>query len=223
MIKLEQLSFKNYEVLACDIADKFENIDDQYGEISIVAKYYEAKDILKELVCIGYDIVSVELFSDNYKDYNDEYILSLNFEGVWCEQFKRDNEYCIEDKSNVIYIMDNCSSKVITYCKSKNVYEVSVDDPYDEGNDDNETKHSYSINGKPVDKETYNRYVSKFVPELVNDKNVDTLNDSKYPVFIKHNLPVDESMQIIKDMEHRIMHINEMFREMDNFRQLFDW
>ena len=39
----------------------------------------------------------------------------------------RENGYLTDD-SSVMYVLDNCSSKVIPYCKGKTVYEVSVED-----------------------------------------------------------------------------------------------
>ena len=58
---MKQLQFEDYEELACDIVDTFDNIEDEYGEVSIIAKYNEAKEIIKELLGLGYDIASVEL------------------------------------------------------------------------------------------------------------------------------------------------------------------
>lgn len=214
---MEQLQFENYEELACDISDTFDNIEDEYREVSIIAKYNEAKEIVKELLCIGYDIASIELHREKFEKYFDEYIISLNFDGVWCEKFKRDTGY-FNDESNVIYIMDNCSSAVIPYCKSENLYEISVDDPVEEGSEE----HSYMVNGKTVDKKTFNEYVSKFAPDLL-DKDDDTSNKDDYFISLNRNIDAHEASEIIRDMEHRIMHMNDMFREMDCFRRLFNW
>ena len=54
-----------------------------------------------------------------------EYLISLNNDGIWCEPMKLDGKY-LTDESTITYILDNCSSKVIPYCKGKLVYEVSV-------------------------------------------------------------------------------------------------
>ena len=124
---MKRLYFEDYEDFACDISDTFDNIEDEYGDISIIAKYGEAKEIIKELLCIGYNVASIELHRGRFENYYDEYIIGLNHDGVWCEKFKRSTGY-FSDESNVIYIMDNCSSTVISYCKSKNIYEVSIRD-----------------------------------------------------------------------------------------------
>lgn len=220
---MDRLEFEDYEEFACYIADKFDNIDDEFGDISIIAKYEEAKEIIRELLCLGYDVASVELHREKFENYYDEYIVSLNFDGVWCEKFKRDTGY-FNNESNVTYIMDNCSSAVIPYCKSKNIYEVSVKDvdEFESDNEKSETEHTYTVNGKDVNKETFNAYVSKFAPDLVDNKEK-TSDDGDYSISVKYNLDADEALEIIADMERRITHMNDMFHEMDNFRRLFNW
>lgn len=147
---MERLEFDNYEEFACDITDSFDDIDNEFGDVSIIAKYNEATEIIRELLCIGYNVASVELHMEKFENYYDEYIIGLNHDGVWCEKFKRDNGY-FTDESNVIYIMDNCSSAVISYCKSRNLYEVSVgecDDETDVSNDTQDSESTYVSRAK---------------------------------------------------------------------------
>lgn len=200
---MKQLRFEDYEEFACDIADSFDNIEDGFGDVSIIAKYVEAKEIIKELLCLGYDVASVELHQEKFENYYDEYIIGLNHDGVWCEKFKRSMGY-FSDESNVIYIMDNCSSAVIPYCKSKNLYEVSVGDIDDSENNSKESKteHTYTVNGKSVDKETFDDYVSKFAPNSVyEDTEENEPTDSGYSVTVKINLDTDEAESMIRDMK----------------------
>lgn len=220
---MERLQFEDYEEFVCDIANKFDLVKDEFGDVSIIAKYNEAKKIIKELLCLGYNVVSVELHREEFENYYDEYIIGLNHDGVWCEKFKRDSGY-FTDESNVIYIMDNCSSAVIPYCKSKNLYEVSVGDADDSEYDDeeSETEHTYTVNGKAVDKKTFDKYVSKFAPELVDNEDNKSGNGD-YSISVKYNLDADEALEIITNMERRMTRMNDMFREMDNFRRLFNW
>lgn len=125
--------FNDYEDLACDIADSLDDIRniDKYNDVAIIAKYAEARQVIKELLCIGYDIASIHLDSDEYGEYSDEYVITIcNIDGddeIWVEPFKRDNGYYTEE-APIIYVMDNCSSKVIPYCKGKVVFEVTVGD-----------------------------------------------------------------------------------------------
>lgn len=49
-----------------------------------------------------------------------------------------------------------------------------------------------------------------------NDKNA-------YTITVKCNLDTDEAEKIIADMESRVMHMNDMFAEMNRFREFFGW
>jgi len=129
---MKNLYFDDYKDFSCEVINKFDELKDD-EDISIIAKHNEVKEIFKELVCEGYDICNIALEIPDWDGYNDEYILSIFSEGIWIEKFKRETGY-FEDESTVIYILDNCSSKVIPYCKGKYVYEVSIGE--DEETDD---------------------------------------------------------------------------------------
>lgn len=55
------------------------------------------------------------------------------------------------------------------------------------------------------------------------DKSDISLDKDGFKVTVKCDLDADEALEIIKDMENRMVHINDIFREMDNFRRLFHW
>lgn len=112
------------------MVDKYDSKTDEFADISVIAKYDEANKIIKELLCMGYDVESVMLHREDIEDYWDEYIISLNFDGVWCEKFKRDNGYFTED-SNITYISNECNSACVPYIKSKVVYAFEIGEEED--------------------------------------------------------------------------------------------
>ena len=154
---MKNLYFYDFEDLACDIADNFDMIKDDFGDIAIIAKYEEAKEIIAKLSCIGYSLESIRMSRPECKNYHEEYLISLNNDGIWCEEMKSDDKY-LTDESTITYILDNCSSKVIPYCKGKIVYEVTVGD--DDCNCDE--CEGYTVNGNPATKEEFDNYVSQF-------------------------------------------------------------
>ena len=157
---MRNLYFDDFEDLACDIADRFDRLDkEEFEDIAVIAKPNEVKEIFKELVCMGYDICNITYEHIDWDGYDDEYILSMNHDGIWLEKFKREDGKYLTDESTITYILDNCSSKVIPYCKGKNVYEVTVGD--DDCNCD-ECEKCLTINGKPATKEEFDKYVSQF-------------------------------------------------------------
>ncbi len=215
---MERLEFENYEKFACKIAETFNSLEDEFGDVSIIVKYEEAKEIIRELLCLGYDIASINIHDEFWENYYDEYIVSVSnvndSPSIWCEKFKRETGY-INDNPSVAYVMDNCSSAIFKHIDSEEIYEVCVgENDLDEDSDNDEkteTEPSYMVNGKPVDKKTFNKCVSQFAPDLVDDKGNQSGN-SDYSISVKCNLDADEALKIIADMECRMTHMNDMFR-----------
>ena len=172
---MRNLYFDDFEDLACDIADNFDMVKDDFGDIAIIAKYEEAKEIIAKLSCIGYSLESIRMSRPEWENYHEEYLISLNNDGIWCEPMKLDGKY-LTDESTITYILDNCSSKVIPYCKGNIIFEVTVGIDEDDCNFDDcsecackkdekpiiTTKESYFINGKSVDKSEFDKKYEEF-------------------------------------------------------------
>ena len=160
---MKNLYFDDFEDFSCVIADKFDRLDkENFEDIAVIAKPNEIKEIFKELVCIGYDICNITYERIDWDGYDDEYILSMNHDGIWLEKFKREDGKYLTDESTITYILDNCSSKVIPYCKGNTVYEVTVGDENCSCDDCDDCEECLTINGKPATKEEFDRYVSQF-------------------------------------------------------------
>ena len=172
---MKNLYFDAFEDLACSVADTYDSLKgEDYEDVAIIAKYEEARQIIKELLYIGYDIHSVNIIDEEYGEYDAEYIISLYDNEVWCEPMLREKGY-ITDDSPVMYVLDNCSSKVIPYCKGKTVYEVSIGV---DGCDCDEcecackkdekpttpssAKSVYKVNGKECSKEEFDKKYEEF-------------------------------------------------------------
>ena len=161
---MERLEFNDYEDFACEVTDTFDSIrqNDDFGDIAIIAHYDEAKQIIREILCFGYDINSIEL-KDPELGYDDvPYVISVcgidSEHEVWCEPMICDNGKYIDDESSIIYVLDNCSSEVLKHLDSECIFEVGIGD--DECCD--ECGKCLTINGKPATKEEFDRYVSQF-------------------------------------------------------------
>ena len=203
---MKNLYFDDFEDLACDIADKFDRLDkENFEDIAVIAKPNEVKEIFKELVCIGYDICNITYERIDWDGYDDEYILSMNHYGIWLEKFKSEDGKYLMDESTITYILDNCSSAVIPYCKGKTVYEVTV------GEDDCDCDEceGYTVNGEPATKEEFDSYVSQFK----KDKKPTTTSSAKSTYRINGKEYSKEEF----DKEY------EKFEEMylDNIRDMF--
>lgn len=128
MIIIKTLHFENYEGFACAVSDTYDRVksDDEYNSVDVVAKYEDAKEIIRELVGIGYDIAFIDKFGNpEWDGYDDSFVISLLDDEIWCEPVKRDDKY-IFIEADVVYIFDNCNSKIIPKIESDEVYEVGI-------------------------------------------------------------------------------------------------
>lgn len=159
MIIIKTVEIYDYEHFACIISDTYDDVTsvDKFNSVGVVAKYEDAKEIIRELIGLGYDITNVILNDSQCNGYDDAYIISLDNKGIWCEPVKRDSGY-IYIENQVCYIFGNCNSKILEKIESDKIYEVKF---YDEDEDDcancnpSTSTVSYSINGKSVGKEEY--------------------------------------------------------------------
>ena len=128
---MEKLHFDDYKDFVIECDGKLRSIIkfDKYNSVSIIALYKDARNIIKEFCCEGYELRSVEIHDEEFDGYFDEYIVSIdNIDGyleVWCEPMSHKNRYII-DESTVCYVLGNCSSEVYNYIKSSYVYEVGI-------------------------------------------------------------------------------------------------
>lgn len=200
---MEKLHFDDFGDFVIEVSENYDAIKDKIedNDITIIAKYAEATEIIENLIQYGYKIEEIHIDIPEYGGYEDEYIISLcNVNGydIWCEPMKRENGY-LDNDSAVIYVMDNCSSTALKHLDSEAIFEVSVGE---EDEDDYEcmcecvhcvnrpeTSVSYYVNGKKTSEEEY-------------DKALDRVCDS-----------FDEARQ----------KYNEFADIMNEYRHLFDW
>ena len=128
VIVIENLYFEDCESLVSNVIRTYETEkkNDEYASVGIVTKFEKAEEIIRELVFEGYDIALIEgLGKPDYVGYDDEFLITLDSEGIWCEKIKNDKGYYYLD-NNVVYLLDDCSSKIIPYIRSNAVFEVNV-------------------------------------------------------------------------------------------------
>ena len=178
---MKKINFEDYDDFTDAVADIYDDFcdDDNFDDVSVIAKYDDAREIITELICKGYEIHSIELNDPEFDGYDEEYIISLCNTGVdgdiWCEPMVREGNY-ITDESSVIYVLDNCSSDVLKHLDGKFIYEVSIgeDDDCEECSEcackhdekpittSTTSKSTYKINNKEVSKEEFNKEYEKF-------------------------------------------------------------
>ena len=177
---MERLEFNDYEDFACEVADTFDDIrkNDDFDDIAIIAHYDDAKQIIREILCLGYDLNSIELKNPELGYDDVPYIISVcgidSEHEVWCEPMVRDNGKYIDDESSIIYVLDNCSSEVLKHLDSECIFEVCIGDECscdececackkdEKPTTTSATKYTYKINDKEVSKEEFDKKYEEF-------------------------------------------------------------
>ena len=179
MAKLaDAIHFDYIEELCEEILDRLNEDDEAF--ISVIGKYDDIRNFIKEFMT--YDEVKFESLVINgpeCNNYYDEYIVDIwNNDGeilFGCEPAKRDGRY-INFEGNVLYLLDNVKQAVLNTCEYDEMYFVIIgESDYDKGCDENclcdcrnedkelstTEKSHYSINGKSVSKEQFDKKYSE--------------------------------------------------------------
>ena len=179
--------------LADTITALLGGIDDDYPVISVYGKYDVIKDILEDLIASGVSIANeIELQDYDVAHYDKEFVLYLTKNGTNVEKtYDVESDAYLSGSADISFIHENCSSKLIKYVDSKTIYEFGYDED-DECDDDDEcecsecackkdkkpttsstsTKSTYRVNGKEVDKDTYEKALNE-----LDDKYLDNVQD----------------------------------------------
>ena len=122
---MHTLKCKNIEELVEAVVETYELLHECDRNVSFVAKYDNAKEILKELVFYDYDLKFVELADPELDNYEDEYVISIVCDEVFCEKLKLSGRYCMLSPKFVFFDED-VNSKCIKFFESDMKYEFQI-------------------------------------------------------------------------------------------------
>lgn len=175
-MKSKDINFEYVEDFVDYLAERIEDNDELFA--TVVCKFEEARDIIKYLMMFeDIDFENIHLESPDERGYEDEFCIELWYnDGVInfsCDPLKVDGKYenpCGDET----YLLDNVSSKIIPLCEGSDLYFVNIEDECDCDEECDErcpcdchcgdtelcstdAKSHYSINGKSVSKEEFDK------------------------------------------------------------------
>ena len=184
----KDLNFEYIEDFADYIVERIE-LDEKLF-VSVVGKFEEIKNIIKEMFCISeVDFESINIESPIMNNYEDEYVLDCWCDDgvvqIGCEPIKKDGKY-LNLSGDETYLLDNVSSKIIPLCEGSDLYFVNIEDECDCDDECDECcpcechcgdtefantdETSYKINGKSVSKKEFEKKYDEIKSKY--DKNV---------------------------------------------------
>ena len=127
------LSYESIEEFCEEVNGCIETVhntnEDKY--VSVVAKYEEAKQIIRELIYYDYEIAQIEVNDPNWDDYDAEYEISVINGKIFCSKMKSNDKY-LASYASVVFFMENVNSKCIkSFPESVFEYEVQINDDCD--------------------------------------------------------------------------------------------
>lgn len=127
------LNYESIEEFCEEVNECIETVhntnEDKY--VSVVAKYEEAKQIIRELIYYDYEIAQIEVNDPNWDDYDAEYEISVINGKIFCSKMKSNDKY-LASYASVVFFMEDVNSKCIkSFPESVFEYEVQIDDDCD--------------------------------------------------------------------------------------------
>lgn len=206
---MEKFLFENVEGVVDKLLEAWdkleENDDTDFYTLSVVSHYNIMKDIINYLVKnTSFVLCNLELEEPTYRDYEDEYILTVDSDGeIWCQKAKVDGRY-IHIEDNITFVHSDVNSKFVVINKDECMVEFSF------------ASEEETICPSGCDCTACEDCPSK--PEVTT-----TVDDNGYTVTIKCNLDAEDALKVIENMEKRMERVNDIFKEMNEFRKLFGW
>ena len=131
---MEKLLFDDVANL-CDaileVNDLYEGNEDFYG-VSIVGHYDIIAEVLNYLLkTTSLEMYDISLCPSEVNGYYDEYILSIDLEGMlWCEEAKHGDRY-LQTEKEVIFVHSDVNSKFVIANKDQAMIEFDFEDSCD--------------------------------------------------------------------------------------------
>lgn len=133
---METLKFSCVEDFCDYIVDIIHDIakEDLLNDVTVIAKYDEMREIFAELIRDGYECMSVDAFHPvDFDGYDGEYVLMIYDNELWLSLARnKEGVYYDNCGASKVFILDNCSSKVIQTVDADNAFEVNIKEAEDD-------------------------------------------------------------------------------------------
>lgn len=210
--KILMINFENVEALVSHMFDKV-NAEDT---VSVVSDNDLAISVMKEL--LNYNNVALEIVDIDSFEYDKEYLVTLlydedeeNYWRVSVEKAYNNVKEAYFGTGGYVLFHEDINSKILVDIQNNENVEMTGHDWFIIGDDD-----SFE-----TDEEEENNQEDPEDEESIQDSSKDS--NAEYTVTVKCNVDPGDVVGLVRDVERSVLHMYEMFDEMDNFKRLFRW
>lgn len=205
---------RNYEDVGHLVADMFNmvNVDEP---VSVIADKDVVVEIMQEM--LTYENTTIDYCNIDILDYDKEYVISLcydNDDEKYYIVVDRAYNYDTEKYNRIggyVLLHEEANSKALI--DMQNYEEIFL------------TGHDWFIIGEDdsfeIDEEEENNQEDPKAEETIKDS--DKSANGEYTVTVKCNVDPDDVSGLVRDVERSVLHMYEMFDEMNRFRRLLGW
>jgi len=171
----KDIIYTDVDELSADIMEKYA----EYDSVSIVCFYEIATELIKDL--LKYEDVMpnlIHLHGFESEGYEDEYLITIDEDGLWCEPLKQGDHYiCYVEKA--VFVHQECNSAVMSknMCSEADYicFEYEWEVEYD---DEVEDRNEFGCNGDCASCEEYELEDDDDLETTISGKNVTVSKDS---------------------------------------------
>ena len=203
------INFENVEALVSHMFDCV-NAEDP---VTVVADKDLAIEVMTEL--LDYNNVALEFVDIDSFEYDKEYFVTLLYdedeEDYWRVSVEKAYNYVREayfGTDGYVLFHEDINSRILVDIQNNENVEMSGRDWFIIGEDD-----SFET-GDNEDVEQEGEETTKDLGENTN---------AEYTVTVKCNVDPGDVVGLVRDVERSVLHMYEMFDEMNRFRRLFGW
>lgn len=123
---MRKLNYATTKSMVEDILNNYKNV---YWDV--ICHYEYASELIEEFVRAGKLIYDIKICAPEIDGYDEEYIVSILDDEIYCEPLKRNDKY-IRVESEVVFVHGECNAAVLNNIDSNVVYEYYIDEYDDE-------------------------------------------------------------------------------------------
>lgn len=167
----QDVMFEYTEEMTDEILLRLE--DGECENIAAIGKYDEIRQVIEHLFREdNVSLENLELASADNCGYGGEYIAEIYEDDgrykISCEKAMRDGKY-LNFENDVIYIFDNCNSRIISRCSAPMIYFVSIGDEDDDFESDSSSLDEAEYEKLSAETDTENEGVRGFSVSKYSD------------------------------------------------------